>query len=102
MADFNFQDLKIVTDTANKKVTANFNSLRGTFKLSSSSTTTIGTANGIFLKIAYTGGGSATSITVDLKTLSLPSGNYSFVECEITGTPKNPTPKHIIRDTINI
>lgn len=103
MADFNFLDLKMVTDTTNKKVTVNFNTLRGTFTLSSSSITTIGTANGIFVKIAYNGSsGSATSITVDLKTLSLPSGSYSFIECEITGTSKSPTPNHIVKDNIKL
>jgi plastocyanin domain-containing protein len=102
MADFNFLDLKIVTDTTNKKVTVNFNTLRGTFTLSSSSTTTIGTANGIYLKIAYSGSGTSTSITVDLKTLSLPTGAYSFIDCEITGTPKNPTPRHISKEPISL
>ena len=97
MADFNFLDLKIVTDTVNKKVTVNFNTLRGTFTLTSSSITTSSTANGIYLKIAYSGVGTATSITIDLTTLSLPPGEYFFVECEITGTPKNPAPKHIIK-----
>ena len=97
MADFNFLDLKMVTDTINKKVTLNFNTLRGTFILGQSSTTSLETVNGIYLKIDYSSTGTATSITIDLKTLSLPIGDYFFIECEIKGTPKNPNPNIIAR-----
>jgi carbon monoxide dehydrogenase subunit G len=101
MADFNFLDSKLTTDTVNKKVTLNFTSLRGTFSVTSSSVSTIGSANGIYLKINCAGG-TASSFSVDLKTLGLPSGAYTFVECEITGTSKSPNPKHIVKDAMNI
>jgi len=99
MADFNFLDSKITTDTVNKKVTLNFTSLRGTFTLTSSSVSTIGKANGIYLKI-NSAAGTASSFSVDLLKLGLPSGSYSFVECEITGTSKTPSPRHIVKETI--
>ena len=99
MADFNFLDSKITTDTVNKKVTLNFTTFRGTFSLTSSSVSTIGTANGIYLKI-NSAAGTASTFSVDLKTLGLPSGSYSFIECEITGTSKTPSPRHIVKETI--
>ena len=103
MADFNFLDTKIVTDTINKSIKLNFNTLSGSFTLSSASTTTIGTARGIYLKVNYSSlSGSATSITIDLKLLSLPIGTYSYIECEITGTSKSPTPKHVLREPISL
>jgi carbon monoxide dehydrogenase subunit G len=101
MADFNFLDSKLTTDTVNKKVTLNFTSLRGTFSVTSSSVSTIGAANGIYLKI-NSAGGTASSFTVDLKTLGLPTGSYTFVECEITGTSKSPAPKHIVKENITV
>lgn len=103
MADFNFLDSKISTDTVNKKVTLNFTSLRGTFSRTSSSVSNIGAANGIYLKINFVASSAGTStFSVDLKTLGLPSGSYSFIECEITGTPKTPSPRHIVKETIII
>ena len=103
MADFNFLDSKITTDTVNKKVTLNFTSLRGTFSLTPSSVSTIGTANGIYLKINFVASSTGTTtFSVDLRTLGLPSGSYSFVECEITGTLKSPSPKQIVKGTMNI
>ena len=101
MADFNFLDSKITTDTVNKKVTLNFTSLRGTFSVTSSSRSTIGAANGIYLKINCAGG-TASSFSVDLKTLGLPSGSYTYVECEITGTSKSPSPRQIVKENITI
>jgi hypothetical protein len=102
MADFHFLDSKIVTDTINKSITLNFNTLSGTFTLVSASTSTIGTAKGISLKMNFSSAsGSASSIAIDLKTLSLPVGTYSYIEFEITGTHK-PNPKHIMKDAIKL
>lgn len=100
MADFNFLDCKLTTDTVNKKVTLNFTSLRGTFTVTSSAITTIGSASGIYLKI-NAAAGAASSISVDLRTLGLPSGSYVYVECEVTGTSKTPAPKIIIKENIS-
>jgi hypothetical protein len=101
MADFNFLDSKITTDTFNKKVTLDFTLLRGTFSLTSFSVSTIGRANGIYLKI-NSAAGVASSFSVDVLKLGLPSGSYSFIECEITGTSKIPAPRLIVKETIII
>ena len=102
MADFHFLDCKIVTDTINKIITLNFNTLSGTYTLVSASNSTIGTAKGISLKMNFSSAsGSASSIAIDLKTLSLPVGTYSYIEFEITGTHK-PNPKHIMKDAIKL
>jgi hypothetical protein len=103
MADFHFLDCKIVTDTINKIITLNFNTLSGTFTLVSASTSTIGTAKGISLKVDYRSlSGAPSSIAIDLKTLSLPAGTYSYIEIEITGTSKSPTPKFVMRDAMKL
>jgi|GEM_PF-3935370 len=102
MADFNFLDSKIVTDTINKSITLNFNTLTGSFTLASAATSTIGTAKGIYLNVNYDSRGSANSISIDLKSLSLPIGTYSYIECEITGTPKSPTPKLVMKEPIKL
>lgn len=103
MADFNFLDSKIVTDTINKIITLNFNTLSGTFTLTSASTSTIGTAKGISLKVDYRSlSGAPSSIGVDLKTLSLPAGTYSYIEIEITGTSKSPNPKFVMKEPIKL
>ena len=103
MADFNFLDTKIVTDTINKSIKLTFNTLSGSFTLSSASTTTIGTAKGIYIKVDYSSlSGSASSIAIDLKTLSLPTGTYSYIEIEITGTSKSPNPKFVMKEPIKL
>ena len=103
MATFNFLDLKIETDTTNKSTKLTFNTLTGSFTLTSASTSTIGTAKGIYLNVNYDSRGAANSISIDLKTLSLPIGTYSYIECEITGTPKpTPNPKLVMKDTIKL
>jgi hypothetical protein len=80
MATFNFLDLKIETDTTNKSTKLTFNTLTGSFTLTSASTSTIGTAKGIYLNVNYSSlSGTANSITIDLKTLWLPIGTYSYI-----------------------